>query len=439
MIEVQQGPGIDVNTLADDTLHDWIENITIAKVTVSGVKQIRVTHPDLACQINETNYIIPAATQIVNTADVNAFTTYHCYYDFTTGSPVWTATTVDPHLSATIIDHICVRLIRFKSVADVATIEFVQRQLTSHNQLVGQIGRYSYITPPVYISGFAPTFNLSIGTLSVEEGKYRRVIGDIRTRVAITDGVLYEPAVDIARANFALIAKYADGSAITATKYIKLLVGILANADSDYDFIVNIQGKPSTEYTTALEAWADSERKASGGFSATRRSAVIPLAWVVMKVGDASTITYADIRETGLVIASGGNTGVTDHGGLTGLTDYVDHPGLLQRDGSNAITGNVPVDNGITIDGVDISAHAADTEAHHATVTLAASVAALMDLTGQAISLDTQATKKVLAGPVSGVDATPTFRQLAAADISDFDAAALLAAPAVSLAASARL
>ena len=46
-----------------------------------------------------------------------------------------------------------------------------------------------------------------------------------------------------------------------------------------------------------------------------------------------------------------------DHGGLAGLADD-DHTQYLLADGSRDLTGNMAVDPGITIDGVDISAHA---------------------------------------------------------------------------------
>lgn len=43
-------------------------------------------------------------------------------------------------------------------------------------------------------------------------------------------------------------------------------------------------------------------------------------------------------------------------------------PQFLLRDGTRSITGHLSVDTGITIDGVDLSAHVADPDAHHAKV-----------------------------------------------------------------------
>ena len=60
--------------------------------------------------------------------------------------------------------------------------------------------------------------------------------------------------------------------------------------------------------------------------------------------------------------------GITDHGALSGLADD-DHSQYLLADGTRSLAGNLAVDAGITIDGVDLSAHAADPAAHHALAT----------------------------------------------------------------------
>ena len=71
------------------------------------------------------------------------------------------------------------------------------------------------------------------------------------------------------------------------------------------------------------------------------------------------------------IIASGDGGGATDHGALTGLADVEDHPGYLLVSGGRPLAGNMAVNSGITIDGVDLSAHAANADAHHARVTAA--------------------------------------------------------------------
>jgi len=58
-------------------------------------------------------------------------------------------------------------------------------------------------------------------------------------------------------------------------------------------------------------------------------------------------------------------------------------------------------------------------DSHHAAATLAVSADVLLGLSGQELSLDTQAANTVLAGPVSGAAVAPTFRALGNADLPD--------------------
>lgn len=85
----------------------------------------------------------------------------------------------------------------------------------------------------------------------------------------------------------------------------------------------------------------------------------------------------------GAVIPPGGGGGATDHGALTGLGDD-DHPQYLRADGTRALSGNLAVGAGVTVDGVDISGHAADPDAHHARVTAGNTA---IGLAGQAVSV----------------------------------------------------
>ena len=78
--------------------------------------------------------------------------------------------------------------------------------------------------------------------------------------------------------------------------------------------------------------------------------------------------------------------GVTDHGALSGLGDD-DHTQYLLADGSRALSGNLTVAASVTIDGVDISAHAANASAHHAPVT----AGTLIALSGQQVGIATGA------------------------------------------------
>ena len=79
--------------------------------------------------------------------------------------------------------------------------------------------------------------------------------------------------------------------------------------------------------------------------------------------------------------SASGTPGITDHGLLTGLGDD-DHTQYLLASGARPLAANLSVNAGVTIDGVDISAHAANANAHHAAVTaLDTSIA----ISGQAI------------------------------------------------------
>ena len=68
---------------------------------------------------------------------------------------------------------------------------------------------------------------------------------------------------------------------------------------------------------------------------------------------------------SGINTTSGGGAPVNDHGALTGLGDD-DHTIYLLADGSRDLSDDLAVAAGKTIDGVDLSAHAINPNAHHA-------------------------------------------------------------------------
>jgi hypothetical protein len=85
-----------------------------------------------------------------------------------------------------------------------------------------------------------------------------------------------------------------------------------------------------------------------------------------------------------VVVGGGGGSGTSDHGALTGLGDD-DHPQYLLASGARTLTGNLAVGASVTIDGVDLSAHAADPNAHHAQATAGNTA---ISVTGQAVSVE---------------------------------------------------
>ncbi len=87
--------------------------------------------------------------------------------------------------------------------------------------------------------------------------------------------------------------------------------------------------------------------------------------------------------------ASGGGSGsLTAHAlsgsSHTGTLADSQAPQFLKTDGTRALTGNLSVNSSITIDGVDLSAHAADSAAHHDPVTAGDGI----DLSTQQVSVD---------------------------------------------------
>jgi hypothetical protein len=98
------------------------------------------------------------------------------------------------------------------------------------------------------------------------------------------------------------------------------------------------------------------------------------------------------VRSVGSTIGLGGTTGSAiatslHHHNLQGLLDD-DHLLYLRADGGRALTGNLPVSAGRTIDGVDISAHAGNPSAHHNPVTIGAGgLSAHLGLATQVLTL----------------------------------------------------
>lgn len=75
----------------------------------------------------------------------------------------------------------------------------------------------------------------------------------------------------------------------------------------------------------------------------------------------------AGVRSTSTA-SSGGGVTAHDLGGALHLGTLADAQAtqFLKTDGSRTLTGNLAVNTGVTVDGVDISAHAVDPDAHHA-------------------------------------------------------------------------
>lgn len=410
------------DTVIVDNLTENIaaSGITISKsaASVGGVKRVTISYSAHQANISGIWYNVPAGSVLLNSADVTNPTTYYIYAGISGGSVVVKSSVIDPEDDSEInYQYSWIAIARIKSVADTATIYYLRDASTPATLLLHYIGEFDYYTRPTWVKGGGVTINATTGVVDMEELEYRRMRFD-RELDAITAGsILYEDE-SAAVANLELITTYSDGSAITAGKYHKILIGAILGQNSTAQYMIVRQGKPDTEYTTLAEALADSENKAGTSFPFTYRGGIFSIAYVAMLLGDASDLVTVDLRSTGVGGGSGGGGGaITDHGALTGLGDD-DHTQYLLADGSRDLSGNMSVSAGVTIDGVDVSAHAANAAAHHAAVTITAAADTVLSLSTQEIGFDNQAANLVLAGPASGAAATPTFRSLVAADLA---------------------
>jgi hypothetical protein len=163
---------------------------------------------------------------------------------------------------------------------------------------------------------------------------------------------------------------------------------------------------PADDHTQYL--LADGTRGLSGDWSITK---------AITTTSTLKSVTYQSTQTTGTAPLTVASTTVVTNLNADQL-DGNHAAAFLKADGSVNLTGNLGVDASVTIDGVDISAHAANVNAHHSQMTISDDLNnSLLSLSTQALDLDTQTANYVFAGPVSGAAAKPTFRAVVAADI----------------------
>lgn len=90
----------------------------------------------------------------------------------------------------------------------------------------------------------------------------------------------------------------------------------------------------------------------------------------VVNVGRPAAAVYAPSAGGAAVVSvstggGGSSGGATSFAQLAGTISDAQAPQFLKTDGSRALLGNLSVTDGVTIDGVDLSAHAANPNAHH--------------------------------------------------------------------------
>jgi hypothetical protein len=457
-----------------------VEEITITPTitTAGGIGIVNVAWTEHTAVMGERFITVAAGDIDLNSGHIATPTTYYVYINGTTGAEVPTVSTTNPAIDATVDEYYTIAVVRMVSPAGTASIMW--------GRPLGQFGVYEAIhnlkenaefSSPVWINGMAPTWSAG-GKLSTDAGHMRYVGQEPVDVAAITEGAMALDDETTTATGLDAITTYADGSAITAGKYHKVLIGVKRGDPAllNTKYIVMRQGVPTVEYATEAEAQIDAENVAANGFGEASRFSVMPLGQFVLLKGDYTSGTFYDLRVSGLTGGAGGSGGSGDHGLLAGLGDD-DHTQYLRTDGTRAVTadwdagsfeiraqtfesdvatgtaplvvasttlvtnlnadqldglhdtaflkadgtieltGNMTVKALTTIDGVDISVHAATADAHHDLVTLAASATGLMGLSTQEISLDNQTANYVFAGPASGAATTPTFRALTYADL----------------------
>jgi hypothetical protein len=213
---------------------------------------------------------------------------------------------------------------------------------------------------PAWIEGLGITMAAG-GKVSTASGYVRFPGNEPRLQAAITNGKLLLESEASSVVGTDNIATYADGSAITAGKFVKLLVGVIRDKGSlnTAKYMVVRQGKPTVEYASRAEALGDLSAAAGHSFPYAYKAAITPLCYIitVMGVGATSDYTQAaaypsgdiiDLRESGLTGGSGGGAAVVSHGSLANLNVEADHPSYLTLDGTRALTGNWTAAKNIT-------------------------------------------------------------------------------------------
>ena len=412
--QLQQFDDLTFNTIGIET------PLSVSDSLVSGVRRVSLNYGATTVNIQGDWYDLPAGKIVLNTNDVALPTTYNIYAWDTNGTTgvLVRSTQLNPETDPTVgYRYARIAEVRFSSVGGVATIFFVKRAFTSIQFMLHHIGEYDLYLTPRWFEGGALTVTPATGQLSTTFLEYTRLrfenfIDPITNGAILTDNEL------VTVANVEAVTTYADGSAITAGRYHKMLLGVVVGEDGrDFPFVIMRQGKPAVEYTTLDLALTDSEHVSATHFPDAYAGTILPLYYITMLRADASDLSLTDLRRTGIIGSGGGGTGGTlDHDALSNL-GTTSHDKYILQDGSRALQGNMAANPGVTFDGVDVSAHAASPSAHHAPVTLNADADTILGLSTQQITLDTQTANRVLAGPTSGAAAIPTFRALVADDI----------------------
>jgi hypothetical protein len=310
-------------------------NVTASEVDVGGVMTVVLSYDEFCCNLGGVQRDIPAGSITLNAADVVNPTTYYLYVN---PSGVVERSTTDPDVTYGADTYVAMARARIASNAGTAEIFFVRRTHTVCEYLLNELGASSADFPPQWIRGFAPVITAATGVVGVETGMFQRLLRTVELAAVVGATIVLDDETTVA--NLELVTTYSDGSAITAGKYHKLLLCLIASSTADYRVLVVRQAVPTVEYATLEEARIDAERRAASGPPDAYFASALPLAYVEMLLGDASDLDMHDLRQSGVTGGGGGGGGIADHGGLAGLGDD-DHPQYTLADGTRAFTGDI--------------------------------------------------------------------------------------------------
>jgi len=367
-----------LNNIAQNTINVG-PTLTLSQRTDAGVRILTLTWTAHVANIGGLYYHVVAGSLDLNAADVALPTTYYIYETLAAGVVSVVSATTDPDTLAA-FDFAWLLQVRFQSVAGTITLFYRRRAYCANEEILHNAGAWDMYTPATWLTGGAVTVDAVTGAVDVEELQYTRLRFS-GTIAAIADGVMLLSDETTTYADLEDATTYIDGSAITAGKYHKLLLGVILCSQAAYPLVLVRQGVPDTEYATLDEAIIDAERVAAVGFPQAYRGVIFPLCYVAMKLSDAADLEVIDLRTTGIIGGGGGGGGIADHGLLAGLGDD-DHLQYFRGDGTRVMTADI-------------------------------------DLDGNALANYTpQAANTFYAGPISGVDAAPAFRALIPEDMA---------------------
>lgn len=343
--------------------------LTLTRVDVGGVMQVRLNYPDFKANVAGCCVEYSAGTITLNVADVAIPTNHYVVIPETTG--VITVTTADPDTTYGRNAYVYIALVRFQSIAGTELVFYLRRMYNPITDLLNEFGGASSDVPYTWVSGAAMTIDAADGSIDLSATNYRRS-QFASTLGAITDASILLDDEATVVADLEDITTYSDGSPITAGKYHKIALLLICSGAADVRLVALRQDVPTVEYATLEEARIDAENRAATTTPSAYYAPTFPLAYVYMLKADASDLGVIDLREPGFGGGGGGGT-VADHSLLANLAAD-DHTQYARTDGTRAFTGDVDlggfeVTNVGDVDGVDISAHAANADAHHVAFT----------------------------------------------------------------------